>query len=322
MSSSTDQQRSSSLARGVVATAAYTSRPPSPPYIYIPSLNTEGKDSLSIVPSFSNMDSMLLTKEDLEIITGGKTHIAVDNSNEWRYEGRRTAHPLLDFLSLGPISMIRDESFIKTEGITMVLCILDWRMSATFKAHQSRAEALGIAADKVFIDSKMDLYRNFEPTVKIINDHLLSVYRGQAVQVGEGANQGQMAIDKTAEFKRGKVLVCCETGNDRSACVCAAYLMAIFGLSHVQAIQFVSLKRFSANFDDDSKMALRSYADILKARRDVMGVELQASSGHVSHGKRQIEDTMDISDDEASGEMDRERYVGRAGFVPFVDGTP
>lgn len=324
MNSST--QCSSGLPHGVVPAAPYSSRPPSPPIIHIPSISTEGKNSLSIVPSFSDVDSRLLTKEDLDIISGGKTQVAFDTANDWRYEGRRSAHPILDFLSLGPVSLIRDETYIKNEGITMVLAVLDSRMSATFKAHQKRADALGIKADKVFVSSKTDLIGKFETAIRIINDHLLMVYRGQAVQVGAGMNDGQMAIDRSAEFKRGKVLLCCETGNDRSAIVCAAYLMAIFGLSHIQAIQFVSLQRFSVNFDDESKMSLLSYDDILNARRDVsrsrtdLGIpEPQALARSVFPStKRHIEDTMDISDDEPSLEMDHERYVGRE-FVPFVD---
>lgn len=321
-------QNSSSLAHGVVPAAPYSSRPPSPPIIHIPAISSEGKTSLSIVPSFSNVDSRFLTKEDLDIISGGKTQVAFDKACEWKYEGRRAAHPILDFLLLGPIRLMRDETYIRNEGITMVLAVLDSRMAATFNAHKKRADALGIAADKVFVDSKVDVISKFETAIRIINDHLLAIYRAQAVQVGTGIDDGQMAIDRSADFRRGKVLVCCETGNDRSVIVCAAYLMAIYGLTHVQAIQFVTLQRFSVNFDDDSKLALLTYDDILNARRDVsrsaraLGVtqpqNLTRSASPAA--KRQIEDTMDISEDEGSYEMDQERYVGRD-FVPFVDHT-
>jgi len=301
----------SRAASRVMAAAPYSTRPPSPPYIHVPSIGIQDANYLTIVPSFGNIDSTLLTKDDLDIITGGKSQIAFDKTCEWQYEGRRTAQPILDFLYLGPAQVVRDEEFLRSKGITMVLAIFDSRMAVNFTVIEKRTAPLGIAAEKVLIDSRFDLVGKFKTTIKIINDHLLDVYRAQAVQVGEGEHNGKMAIDK-GKFKRGKVLVCCETGNERSAGICAAYLMAVFGVGHIEAMQFVGLQRFCANFDDDLKNAMRTYDEIVSANRDV------SRSGTVSQPKRHIEDTMDISDDEKASEMDDERYVSR-GFTPFVD---
>lgn len=304
-------ERLSGLGNNVIPAAHYSSRPPSPPYIHIPSIGLQDNNYVTIVPSFGNIDSSLLTKDDLDIITGGKTQIAFDTASEWQYEGRRTAQPILDFLYLGPAQVVRDEEFLRNKGITMVLAIFDARMALNFAVIEKRTAPLGIVAEKVLINLRSGVGK-FEMATKIINDHLLDVYRSQAVQVGEGGDSGQMAIDKDAKFKRGKVLVCCETGNERSASICAAYLMALFGVSHVAAMQFVGIQRFCANFDDETKNALRTYDEILSAKRDV------GRSATVSKPKRQIEDTMDISDGEGVVEIDEERYVSRV-FTPFVD---
>lgn len=302
----------SRAANGVMAAAPYSSRPPSPPYIHIPSIGMQPINYITIVPSFGNIDSAMLTKDDLDIITGGKTQVAFDNASEWQYEGRRTAQPILDFLYLGPVQLVRDEEFLRSNGITMVLAILDPRMAATFANIEKRAAPLGIATEQVLIDLQYPLSSKLETATKIINNHLLDVYRSQSVKVEEEVGNGQMAINKDAEFKRGKVLVCCETGNERSASVCAAYLMAVFGVSHIEAIQFVGAQRFCANFDDSTKNALLTYDELLNAKRDV------SRSGTQSHAKRHLEDTMDISENEEVGDMDEERYVSRV-FTPFVD---
>ena len=132
------------------------------------------------------------------------------------------------------------------------------------------------------------------------------------------------------------MLVVCETGNDRSAAVVAAYLMAMYGLDTVQAVQFMQLKRFCVALGDDFKFQLQAYGDILRARGDVGatgGHHYQLgqgqpggglSSGAVTGGnvKRRIDQTMEEAgekgEDGMAMEMDDERYACR-NFAPFVD---
>ncbi|KAK3319286.1 protein-tyrosine phosphatase-like protein [Apodospora peruviana] len=320
----------STLPHGAIPTSLYSSRPPSPPYIHVPSIAVEGKVSLSIVPSFNGIDSSQLTQEDLEIITqNGKRQIALDTTGEWRYESRRKAQPILDFLYLGPIAITRDPEFLRDNGITMVLTVLEERIVVTFGNLRKRIEGLGVVVDGIVVNSVYQLNGIFGVAVKKINEHLLEVYRSQAVgQNGDGG----IAIDNGREFKRGKVLVCCETGNGSSAAICAAYLMNVFGLDYIKAMQFVGLQRFCTNFDDDSKRILQAHDELLKARRDVSAAQKPVPNSSIfmgtrqQHSKRHIEDTMDITEDgmdgaNLGGEMDEERYVSR-GFAPFVQGGP
>ncbi|KAK5636098.1 hypothetical protein RRF57_011810 [Xylaria bambusicola] len=158
---------------------------------------------------------------------------------------------------------------------------------------------------------------------------MLRIYREQAVKTSQIDPQtGAMVIDE-ASFKRGKVLVFCETGNDRSASVVSAYLMAILGLSAAEVCQFITYKRFCVSMDEDLKHTLRSYEDILLAQRTVHQHELKSESSILASvpkkNKRGIDETVDDDGDDGMTGMhqyqgsDRERFLGRDNFTPFVD---
>ena len=323
-----------SLARGVNAAAPYVARPPSPPYIHVPSVIQKGLSTVSIVPSLDNIDTCRLTQADLAIITQNKAQLAEDGFNTWRYESRRQAQAILDFLYLGPSSIAKNKEYLQKEGITMLLAARDSMMAqARLMRVEETAQDLGIAADYIDVSNRQELIRAFPIAVEKINAHLLEVYRGQAIQNAPVGNlqEGQIAID-SANFKRGKVLVFCETGNDRSATIVAAYIMATYGQELVKTVQFISMQRFCVNFDDQAKFLLQSYEDILKAERAVGRVMSQPGQNPLTvaaptKAKRSIEETMDVDDDEPMAPAgpvsypDGDRYVGRNAFAPFVERT-
>lgn len=288
------------------------------------------------------MDSSQLTHEDLTIITQGKTQMANDSTYIWRYESRRQAQPVLDFLYLGPSSITRDRDFLQKEGITMLLAARDSRLAgARLMSAERTAHELGLAVDYIDVSSRQELIRAFPLAVKKINDHLIQRYRSQAVQVPEvidqvnpGLEGGQVPVVpesrmviNSANFSTGKVLVFCETGNDRSATVVAAYLMSMFNSDLVRTLQFINLQRFCVNFDDETKFLLRSYEDIIAAQRSVNGSMGQTGPAVTTNptAKRRIAESMDEDEDtqepEQSGfQFDTDRYIGRDPFAPFVDG--
>ncbi|KAK3994838.1 putative fmi2 protein [Cladorrhinum sp. PSN332] len=312
------------IAPGVSATAPFSARPPSPPYIHVPTIiqRGQGTTSMSIAPSFSDINSTQLTEADLRLITsGGALQSATDSSNTWKYESRRQAQPILDFLYLGPSSVAKDHTFLTSSGITLILAIRDARFAGMFANCQRAADALGIAADNVDISpGPQDVMRAFGVTVKKINEHLLHVYRESGGQ------------------KKGKVFICCETGNDRSALMAAAYIMTVFGLDLVTTVQFMTLQRFCVTFGDEMKFLLQTYDDILTARRDVnraRGVEQGAGLGESgslkAQIKRRVEELGPGMVDGGEGSMvvegggggdengDAERFEDRRGFMPYVD---
>jgi hypothetical protein len=121
-------------------------------------------------------------------------------------------------------------------------------------------------------------------------------------------------------FRRGKVLITCETGNDRSAAIAAAYIMAVFGKDMVTAVQFITVQRFCCSFDEDVKRKLQSWEDILRARSQIASET--ATPQNAMHAKRHIAEVMDTdehSDVKEHLSLDQERFEGRSDFVPFVD---
>jgi hypothetical protein len=330
-----------SLQPTVLPTAPYSSRPPSPPYIHVPPpinpnltpadnhnhnnpynpYSTTGPNPASdiimtIHPSASAIHTAALSPADLQTITRNLAQSASDASATWIYESRRRAQPVLDYLYLGPASVVKDRAFLLREGITMVLCARDARFAAAGTATagggmlvmgvKRAVEGMGVAVEGIDVADGRELVGAFSIAAGRVNAHVLGVERD-----GTG--------------RRGKVLVVCETGNDRSAAVVAAYLMAVYGLDTVQAVQFMQLKRFCVALGDAFKFQLQTYGDILRARGDVGVMGLQARGGGEVGGtvKRRIEQTMGDAEEEGQGgdmvvEMDDERYASR-GFAPFVE---
>ena len=119
----------------------------------------------------------------------------------------------------------------------------------------------------------------------------------------------------------------CESGNERSAGVVAAYLMETHvDVDFIKAMQLVQAQRFCANFDDALKRLLQGYWDILCAKREVAAVDGRASGfngvangygNHTAKGKRSLQRDEDEEMDGMGGD-DWQRFSGRT-FAPFMD---
>jgi hypothetical protein len=173
------------------------------------------------------------------------------------------------------------------------------------------AAQLGIESGAVDVAGSPELIAAFPRATKMINEHLLKIHN-QRVAVGNSNTQG-------------KVLVFCESGNERSAAVVAAYLMATYSIDLVSAIQFVQSQRFCVAFDDGLKTLLHSYQDLLDAQATVMesppASTFTANLG-AKRAKRGREETLDEDMDlDLDRADDEERFGGRNQFIPFHDGS-
>ncbi|KAH8911480.1 phosphatases II [Coniochaeta sp. PMI_546] len=303
---------------GIARTETPVARPPSPPYIHIPTVaEQDNAVTLNPITSTAPLSPVFdlglgnhISRHDVLTITQGRVQVS-PRTQEWTYESRRQAQPILSFLYLGPAAVARDHAFLRRHGITMLLAARDTRQAAArLLAVSKSASELGLAADYVDVSGRAELISAIPVAVGKINAHLLEKAGG------------------------GKVLVCCETGNERSAALVAAYIMTMYEADLVRALQFIHYRRFCTNFDDDIKFLLRSYGDIVAARRMVhdgrqgqgQGQGQRESQQSLSWGdakksKRGISDTsMDDDDDPQSDgpESDLERFSGRH-LTPFVD---
>ncbi|KAJ5618912.1 hypothetical protein N7510_002896 [Penicillium lagena] len=178
------------------------------------------------------------------------------NHAQWSYEMRREAQPVLPFLSLGPSSCLRERATLHAQGFTLLLAIRNRHSAqARLVSGDKAAAELGIIADTVDVLDNQELISAFPRAIRRINDHLAGV-------------DSSPAPTTTPEQKK-KVLVFCESGNERSASVVIAYLMVMLNMDAARATHMIQQHRFCVSIEDPLKRILVAFESILVAKRDV-----------------------------------------------------
>lgn len=288
-----------------------------------PALNSKGIPDLRIIKdtSFDYESSGFANAEFLKTVTYGN-FITQNNMLEWKYEQRRTAQKVVPFLYLGPMSAAKDKVFLEREAITMVLAVRN-TSSAQAKLLESRAaQELGIDSQAIDVSGNQELIAAFPRGIEMINAHLSKQHHLQETR----------AIDSPvarANPMMGKVLIFCESGNERSAALVAAYLMAMYSMDLLTALQIVQAQRFAVAFDDALRNLLATYQTILRAKRDVFQNDLVGNTQSIEplhptkSSKRNFEAAQDedamMDDSMTLGNLDADRFVQREGHAPFED---
>lgn len=293
----------------IARTTPYTRGSPLPPTISVPNpaipLRANGTPAdIELDTSPSDIDTSLVTPQELEVIAQISPQLTASIDTNWKYESRRQAQRIVDWLYLGANVAIRDLRALQRKGITMIIVARDSRMMTWNQKSCDLAEQeLGIKTLYIDVNSTHQLISGFPQAIRAINEHLLAVHQS-----------------RTDNTTHGKVLVTCETGNDRSAAIVAAYLIAVLGCPLARALHFVTIQRFCAAFDDNLKRMLNNWEDLVRARATVARGQPRDPSPYPKT-KRGFEDTMDVdSASEHEGALpDGDRFEGRNGFVPFRD---
>lgn len=278
--------------------APYTNGPPSPPLIPVPvpGRGRESRPFVELVPKSTN----LANTPGLRCVH----EIAHEGSEDWNYEQRWTAQPIVDGLYLGPTNVVRDHDYLHSNGITMVVVVCsNW-------VKNTRLKSVTMAEEFLRLDTE---YIALENDAQIIHD-LQKVF---GVFAAHGKRLEHLG-------KQSKILVTCETGNDRSAAVVAAFIMALYGETMITVLQFMSLKRFCISFSEDTKRMLLAWQDIVAASSSLQqhnsslvdGPSVPLQPTDLPARKRSRERSPDI---EMGTDDDSERFVGREDFVPFID---
>ena len=315
----------------------YSYRVPSPPRVIVPPPTRANGFTGPDLKDGAYLDyesNGFPNSEFLKTVTYGD-FMNQDSMLTWQYEQRRTAQKVLPFLFLGPYSAARDLDFLRREGITMVMAVRD-TISAQANLLSSRmAIKAGLAACNIDVAGNQELIAAFPKAIEAINAHLSTIYEEQKSINATLDSQGQTSMSPVI----GKVLVFCESGNERSAGVVTAYLMAMFSMALVPALQVVQTQRFCVSFDDSLRFLLQSYESILQAKRDVLrsgsilsappsnGQQMDTTSDAGAaawvgkSSKRTLDeayaDDMDMEDD--GDERDHGRFEKREGFAPFEE---
>ncbi|RMZ70024.1 tyrosine phosphatase [Pyrenophora seminiperda CCB06] len=282
----------------------YSYRLPTPPRIVIPppTLSTEMPGLALRGSSGVEVDMESLNGLSLEDIIQKNTLM------EWSYERRRQAQMILPWLYLGPMMAAKDKAFLEREGITMVLAIRS--LPNSMKGALQAASDVCLEVRSIEAYNFYHLTPKFPEAARIISAHVARVR--------------QHNLETNGQATSGKVLVFCESGNEKSAAVVAAYLMQILeNIDHVKAMQIVQAQRFCVNFDDVLKNILSSYWDIVEARRSIAALapsEQAGSSSTHARQKRSIEETRDddVGMSDGMDASDALRFSGRD-VTPFQD---
>lgn len=293
---------------------------PSPPHIRVPlpTCNKLGIPDLRIDQDPSTFDRTGFG--NIEFIKTVRTDniIRDDNYKDWKYEQRRAAQEVLPFLWLGPVAAARDTNFLQSHQITMVLAMRNIQPGSAIRLMSKAALQLGIDSRAVDVAGNHEVIPALQRGIEIINTHVSELHKKQQAETSIPINIGVSPP--------GKVLVYCESGNELSAILVAAYLMAIYSVDLIKAIQVIQAQRFCAPFDDASKFLLRTFGDILQAKRDsllaTIGAPHKGTAGERTHsmaikakGSKRNLDKM--YNEEGDGELEIEWDQTRKGMAPF-----
>lgn len=293
---------------------------PGPPSIWVPSPVVGNAEELSIQESASyDYDLTGFANVDFLKRVNHSNFNAPQSVLDWNHQQRWTAQAILPFLYLGPTSVVRDGSFLQQHGITMILRIRSSKSLNVVVANPA------IETRTMDVEGMQDLIASFPRGIEMINAHMSKLFKKR--------QHAQVISGPLANSPYGSVLVCCETGNDRSPCMIAAYLMAMYAMDFVKAIQIVQAQRFSATIGEESKNILQTYHSILEAQRNVIRSDTahtsrasrnaQTGYGFSQANKRSLDDLYDdeIEDTGVAYMLEPGLPIGkREGQAPFQDG--
>ncbi|PBP27190.1 hypothetical protein BUE80_DR001882 [Diplocarpon rosae] len=285
---------------GAQRASEYSWRAPSPPHIWVPQPREANEIN---IPGFQDLG---YTSDDHAILTSVTANTPLLNrSQEWKYTARRSAQNILPYLQLGPSSASRDLETLKKDGVTLLLVIRNTASAAaSLLSGDKSAATLGIQSAAVDVGGNGELIAALPRGIRIINDHLLSQYRKYTAIKNDAVPQ-----------PCGKILVFCESGNERSAAFVTGYMMHVFGMGLVPAMQYVQSQRFCVAIDDGLKHMLHSYQDILVAQRSLDAPS--ATFQTLSKSKRRRDEVEDDEDVDMGQGDDEARFGGRTYFTPF-----
>jgi serine/threonine/tyrosine-interacting protein len=235
----------------------YVFRMPTPPRIVIPPIAgwNYADVNWTLGPVITNPNDSF----NIDFVNdwGCTAFVSEKPTSTWSYAQRREAQAILPYLYLGPTVAAKDKDFLRREGITMLLGVQPPGKSMFTSAAMNAADELGIAKATVEASQNQDLIAVFSTVSRAINQHLRELYN-------------RASLNPAGGIPRGRVLIFCSTGCEISAGIAAAYLMENFSnVDYIKACQICSQRRFCCSFDDSLKQILRTYSDILNARRAV-----------------------------------------------------
>ena len=235
---------------------------------------------------------------------------------QWSFDMRRKAQAITPFIYLGPSTSLKDTAFLDSTGITFLLAVRSGKAARSHPNYlnpSTSPAAIDRQTATFDVDSSYDFIINVKSVIKSVIDHLQA-----------GTEKSFISMKSV----KAKILVCCETGNDRSAAFVAALLMVIYGCSAHEAEQVIYAQRVSVSVEEEMRRMLLTLEGILAAERQVITSKLgdqeqsfSSNNAHTISSKKRGHEDYDMDDDEEMGESDKLQMgeETRAGIAPFAD---
>ena len=244
-----------------------------------------------------------------------------DPPPDWTYAKRRQAQALTPFIFLGPANVAKDEEFLKSKGITMVLVVKDPKVLPGALLESRTAERLGIEVQKINFDTDK-LVAKFEEAVEVINTHLAHQYVKQ-----QRSNHQLIANRQEPDTSLpARVLVYDLTGTEASATIVGAYLVAMYGCKAWECTFLIHSKRFCVNAQFVQEYMIR-WHDLVEARKQIRMAQTQVPGSVPTPPAARQKRAMDVDeelDDFARFGVDTSNGNGDASgrrqiLAPFAD---
>lgn len=237
------------------------------------------------------------------------------NKYGWKYDSRRKAQAILPFLHLGPTPVARDPAYISENNISLVIAVRSARAATSQPKllDPARFPSCDNVQTATFdVDSPYDVITRIKPILKLMTDHLESRTADTAIN----------SLDDIG----GKILVFCETGNDRSPVLVAAYLMLVYGIAWHESLNLIHAYRFSVSLSGSMNEMLKTLDGTFRAEADTAAVfnsvsGQQASLRGGAEGRRPFKRTIDDAYDSDETMTDDHEVATRPGIAPFIDAT-
>ncbi|KAK2839246.1 hypothetical protein FQN49_006331 [Arthroderma sp. PD_2] len=272
-----------------------------------------GLEPLTVPASHDFPPGQFACPEFIDCLPSTQVPLPPTHCSDWTYEQRRTAQEVLPFLYLGPATITRDKDFLLNEGITLLLAIRDRnRVQALTVNGDKTAADLGIESDFLEVSDAQELISQFPNVIRRINNHICPC-----------------PVHRALDGRQRKVLVFCDTGNEKSACIVAVYLMAMYHARAIAAASHVQVRRLCTNLGVTFGSILTSFESILDAQKAVVRNQQNQGGGlqpgHKPSRKRSFDDSHESSM-ECGGTTEaelaqEEKYPTRPSQPPFRDST-
>ena len=234
------------------------------------------------------------------------------NKYIWKYEFRHKAQAILPYLHLGPAAVARDVVYITQNNISMVIAV---RSAQSARTHPklldpSRFSSCANLQTATFdVDSPFHVIQGIQPMIKTMTDHL-------------DAHTTIRPLT-SLEDVGGRILVICESGNDRSPVLVAAYLMLLYGIAWHESLNLIHAYRFSVSLSGNMNHMLKTLDGMFRAEADTAVFNTIANRHQAKEeggeGRRVSKRTIDDTCDSDETMTDEQEVSTRPGIAPFAD---